>query len=310
MKLKFILLCLVISLSSIFVNAVDLQPADTGNQQVMEFEYYDPIFPILLPDLGLYGFVKIGENQRLVRWGNTITLTPADAYIISGGTPAFKIYYSEKNYGNASASGYENTIVYQSIVRSRQTNRSLTPNQKKDILTYAYIPISATTQALTFKIDAANNFFETSEANNIGTVYVNFSGFVPMPELCSYGQIKIGENLKTIPWGGTITLTPADAFFISSNGTPAFNIYYSEKNYGTADAIGYKNTITLDGILRSQQTNRSLTAGQKKDIHTQAYLPASAGTHKLYLNIDADNNISEENEYNNSRYVNIIFSGF
>lgn len=127
------------------------------------------------------------------------------------------------------------------------------------------------------------------------------------PDLGAYGFLTIGS--KQVQWGNLITLDPSDAFMFSG-GNPAFDLYYADKNYGSTSAVGYKNVVKLDGTLVSQQTNRTLAAGQKKDIHTQAYLVPSPGIHILKINIDGGNNILESNENNNKFFVKIQFVGF
>jgi len=127
------------------------------------------------PDLGLYGFVKIGKNKRMVEWNRTITLTPSDAYLISNGKPAFNIYYAYREYNGVGASGFKNTIYFNSKVVSIQSNLSLKPKQIKYVFTQAYI--SPKNGALCFKIDSENNVSEKRENNNYGCVNVKFSGF-------------------------------------------------------------------------------------------------------------------------------------
>ncbi len=129
------------------------------------------------------------------------------------------------------------------------------------------------------------------------------------PDLGAYGFLKIGERETLVRWNETVVLRPGDQFLIS-NGIPAFNLHYSDKNYGVAAASGFRNAWYLDGVLVSQQTNRSLAPGEKKDIATQAYLRASPGTHVLELRIDADNAVSESRENNNVFSVKVQFQGF
>ena len=127
------------------------------------------------PDLGLYGFVKIGKNKRMVEWNRTITLTPKDAYLISKGHPAFNIYYAYREYNGGRASGFKNTIYFNSKAVSIQSNLSLKPKQIKHVFTQAYIgPENGT---LCFKIDSGDKITETGKDNNYSCVKVKFSGF-------------------------------------------------------------------------------------------------------------------------------------
>ncbi len=134
---------------------------------------------------------------------------------------------------------------------------------------------------------------------------------IKKPDLGAYGFLKIGESGgKLVKWNDTIVLKPSDAFLVS-NGIPAFNLFYTEKNYGKKLAKGYANRIYLDGKLVSQQVNRpKLLPGQKQPIYTQAYLKASPGVHTLTLKIDDGNLINESREDNNVFKVKIIFQGF
>lgn len=128
------------------------------------------------------------------------------------------------------------------------------------------------------------------------------------PDLGMYGFLKIGQFKKQVKWGDTITLTPADAFLVS-NGKPAFNVYYSHREYAGAPASGFKNKIFFNGKVVSIQSKLKLKPKQIKPIHTQAYLGPKSG--KLEIRIDADNDIKESNENNNFNFfVYIRFKGF
>lgn len=129
------------------------------------------------------------------------------------------------------------------------------------------------------------------------------------PDLGAYGFLKIGKTQKEVRWNDTITLTPGDATLFS-NGVPAFEVYYADKNYGLAAANNYENHIKLDGALVSRQYNRTAAPGQMQPVHTQAYLKPSAGRHVLSLQIDGTNAIAESNEGNNLFQVTVVFQGF
>jgi hypothetical protein len=129
------------------------------------------------PDLGMYGFLKIGKQQKQVQWGQTITLTPADALLVSGGKPAFDVYYAYREYNGVAVAGpFKNKIFFNGNLVSQQTGLSTGPSQIKNVHTQAYIgPQSG---RLEFKIDADNEVAESREDNNAGFfVNVRFSGF-------------------------------------------------------------------------------------------------------------------------------------
>lgn len=132
---------------------------------------------------------------------------------------------------------------------------------------------------------------------------------VTRADLGAYGFLKIGKFQKEVKWNDTIVLTPADATSFS-NGIPAFEIYYTDKNYGLAAANNYENQILLDGALVSRQYSRNAASGATQPVHTQAYLKPSAGNHSLVLKVDALNSVAESNEGNNQFQVTVVFRGF
>ena len=153
-----------------------------------------------LPDLGLYGFVKIGKNKRQVEWNRTITLTPSDATLISNGKPAFNIYYNYREYNGEAAAGFKNEISFNSKVVSIQTNLSVKPKQIKYVATQAYFGTKS--GKLCFKIDAGNNIKEKSENNNEACVNVKFSGFSQQGRATHNTYKKIQNTIKnpgTVP---------------------------------------------------------------------------------------------------------------
>jgi len=124
-----------------------------------------------------------------------------------------------------------------------------------------------------------------------------------------YGFLKIGKHKKQVRWNETIILTPDDAFMVS-NGKPAFDLYYSYREYQGVNVPGpFKNKIFFNGALVSRQTNLSTGPREIKNVHTQAYLGPQDG--KLQIKVDADNEVNESREDNNIHfYVTIKFKGF
>jgi hypothetical protein len=131
---------------------------------------------VKLPDLGMYGFLKIGKNQREVKWGKTIILTPADATLISAGKPAFEVYYACREYNGVASTTFKNKIFFNNNVASIQSNLKLGPMEIKNIHTQAYLgPMDGT---LKINIDADNEVTESREDNNFNfTVFLKFQGF-------------------------------------------------------------------------------------------------------------------------------------
>ncbi len=129
-------------------------------------------------DLGMYGFLQIGKNKKEVQWNGTITLTPTDATLISGGKPAFEIYYAYREYNGGTASGFNNKIFFNDKLVSQQTNLSVGATEIKPVHTQAYL--GPQNGRLQIKIDADNQVSETREDNNFGFyVNVNFEGLKP-----------------------------------------------------------------------------------------------------------------------------------
>jgi len=158
-------------------------------------------------------------------------------------------------------------------------------------------------------IDAGNKVKEGNERNNVSFCRIKVvSSTVARPDLGMYGFLKIGKKKRQVKWGNSIVLTPRDATLISK-GKPAFEIYYSYREYNGVAASGFKNKIFFNGKLRGQQTKLSVGPKQIKNVHTQAYLGPENG--KLQIKIDADNEVNESREDNNFHfYVNLQFKGF
>ncbi len=128
------------------------------------------------PDLGMYGFLKIGKHKKEVKWNRTIVLTPSDVTLISNGIPAFEVYYAYREYAGVAVRGFKNKIYFNNKLVSQQTNLYLTAKQIKHVHTQAYL--GPKNGKLQIKIDADNNIKESRENNNFG-FYVNivFKGF-------------------------------------------------------------------------------------------------------------------------------------
>ena len=133
--------------------------------------------PSKKPDIGMYGFLKIGRFKKEVKWNETIVLTPDDATLVSGGKPAFEIYYSIREYDDVAAPGpFKNKMLFNGNLVSQQTNLSLAPFEIRDIHTQAYLGPQA--GKLQIKIDADNEVSESREDNNFNFfINLNFRGF-------------------------------------------------------------------------------------------------------------------------------------
>lgn len=281
---------------------------------IKQVEMKKTLAPALLklPDLGMYGFLKLGKNQREVKWGETIVLTPEDATLISAGKPAFEVYYACREYNGAPSGVFKNKVYFNNAEVSIQTNLNLNAMEIKKIHTQAYLgPVNG---KLEIHIDADNEIKESREDNNFHFwVNIQFRGFdgatpVKNPDLGMYGFLKLGKFQRQVKWGETIILTPKDATLISG-GKPAFEVYYACREYNGKASTVFKNKIFFNDAEVSIQTNLTLNAMEIRDIHTQAYLGPANGT--LKINIDADNEVMESREDNNFNFtVTVQFQGF
>jgi hypothetical protein len=134
---------------------------------------------------------------------------------------------------------------------------------------------------------------------------------VSQADITSKNGITIGGAIggaggKFVPWGGSVTLTEADAF-IKSNGHCAFNVAYDMVNTGSAPTAVFKNWLVAKGTTVAINSNLSLGASSSKLIYTQPYLPQ--GTYELALRLDAENSVAESNEINNILAVKVNFEG-
>lgn len=151
----------------------------------------------------------------------------------------------------------------------------------------------------------------TSAARPLGmTTKITPAAFA-MPDLTLIGQLKIGKNtdsLKSVNWGGTVTLTPDEATYITGDGSASFTILYTicEKN-GVA-ASGFSLYVAFFGDVVARPRNISLGPKQSDERGNGVYLPLRNGILNLY--IDAERSIKETNEDNNKFWVNVKFSGF
>ncbi len=123
-------------------------------------------------DLAFYGYMKIGKRKKQVDWGRTVTLTPEDVLLVSGGKVAFDIYYGYREFNGGPASGFKNKLYFNSSVVSIQRNLSLGPKEIRHAATQAYL--GPGDGRLCLKIDADDDVHETREDNNYGCINVIF----------------------------------------------------------------------------------------------------------------------------------------
>ncbi len=119
-----------------------------------------------------------------------------------------------------------------------------------------------------------------------------------MPDIVSKKGIIIGGAVggaggKFVPWGGSVTLTEADALHGSPNSECAFNLSDDMENAQPVPTgpVKFANRIKVDGVEKSKQSMLSLAANEARQVNTQAYLPI--GSHGLRLFLDDDHNVTE-----------------
>ena len=212
-----------------------------------------------LPDLGMYGFLKLGKHKREVKWGKTITLTPGDATLISHGNPAFEVYYTHREYAGVSASGFKNKIYFNGKVVSIQSKLKLKPKEIHPIHTQAYL--GPNNGKLEIRIDADNDIKESNENNNFHFfVYLRFKGFgstVPQPKDQGFQghayERKPDGSIGPKIGGVRITFVSEDGSVtkhVRTNRSGFYRIRLSTQRYVvSAKHPGYQNYTTAPGFF-------------------------------------------------------------
>ncbi len=248
-----------------------------------------------LPDLGMYGFLKIGKRKRMVKWGKTIVLTPADATRFSRGYPVFEIYYSYREYNNVSSGTFKNKIFFNGKLVSQQTHLRLNAFQIKDVHTQAYL--EPKNGKLEIHIDADDDVAESREDNNFHfSVNIIFKDFPEketdrnLPDLI-VKNIKLTNNCK-------IAVTVAN---IGKTGVPSYH-------YNLPKAVGIQ--MYVDGkpwgglILKGFDPNGYLKKPYSQATYIwfphAANLNLTAGTHTIKVIADNNKNLTEVKESNNT----------
>jgi hypothetical protein len=250
-----------------------------------------------LPDLGMYGFLKLGKFKKEVKWGKTITLTPADATLISNGKPAFEVYYSHREYNGVAASGFKNKVYFNGNVVSIQSSLSLAPMQIDDIHTQAYLgPMNG---KLEIHIDDEDDVKEAREDNNFHFfVYINFKGFDTTGQQPQQLPDLIVKDLELVQ-DCKIKVTIAN---IGSAGVPASGY---DLNNGAAIQM-YRFAQPWGGIRLGaiDPSHLLMTPGNSVSwiwFPGAANLNLTPGTHSIKVVVDNNNAVVESDETNNSR---------
>jgi hypothetical protein len=113
-----------------------------------------------------------------------------------------------------------------------------------------------------------------------------------------------------VPWGTAVKLTAAESINphpTPSNGQCAFNVEYYEKETNGIGTGNFKNKLYSDANERAINGPFALAAHEIKSLTTQPYL--DSGAHALKVVLDAENNVNETNEGDNSQSIRYHLEG-
>jgi hypothetical protein len=113
-----------------------------------------------------------------------------------------------------------------------------------------------------------------------------------------------------VDWNHEVKLTAAESINphpTPSNGQCAFNVEYYEKETNGVATLPFKNKLYSDANERAINGPFALAASELKSLVTQPYL--DSGGHGLKVVLDADGNVSETNEGDNSQSIRYFLEG-
>ena len=113
-----------------------------------------------------------------------------------------------------------------------------------------------------------------------------------------------------VPWGGSVKLTAAESINphpTPGNGSCAFNVEFYEKETNGVATAPFKAHFLSDGVLRASPGPFPLAASENKSLVTQPYL--DPGAHGLKLFLDAEGNVAETNEGDNTFGIRYVLDG-
>jgi hypothetical protein len=128
------------------------------------------------------------------------------------------------------------------------------------------------------------------------------------PGLYVWGSNPMAKHW--VPWGTAVNLTAAESINphpTPGNGQCAFNVEYYEKETNGVATGNFKNKLYSDANERAINGPFALAASELKSLTTQPYL--DEGAHGLKLVLDAEGNVAETNEGDNSFSVRYILKG-
>lgn len=115
-----------------------------------------------------------GGGGTFVRWGDTVTVTKSDAFLVTGNKFGFNFRYEVRNAGSAAtAPAFTNRLRVGETVLAQQTAIVLKGTEARRIESQGYLPTG--TYVLKLSLDDGNKVPETDETNNVFTVTVAFT---------------------------------------------------------------------------------------------------------------------------------------
>lgn len=125
------------------------------------------------------------------------------------------------------------------------------------------------------------------------------------PDLMSHiGGVRIANQF--IAWDQTLQVGPNDAI-AEKGGLCLFTVQWYVKNQGSADAGSFQVKLR-DGDQVLQASNVfSVPVGVTGSVVEEVWI--APGQHSLAVDLDANNDVVESNEFNNSNDVNLKVSG-
>lgn len=128
------------------------------------------------------------------------------------------------------------------------------------------------------------------------------------PGLYVWGSNPMAKHW--VPWGTAVNLTAAESINPHpnpGNGSCAFNVEYYEKETNGVATPPFKNKLYSDANERAINGPFALAANENRSLTTQPYL--DEGAHGLKLVLDAEGNVGETNEGDNSFSIRYILKG-
>ena len=117
-------------------------------------------------------------------------------------------------------------------------------------------------------------------------------------------------NKHWVGWGTAVKLKASESINphpTPGNGPCAFNVEYYEKETNGVATGNFKNKLYSDANERAINGPFALAASEIKSLTTQPYL--DEGAHGLKLVLDAESNVGETNEGDNSFSIRYVLEG-